>query len=69
MAWKSDVEVVPTSIEDIPGIVAGARRTFESGVTRPLEWRLKQLKAMKRLLLENKDEITKAIQADLRRPE
>jgi len=34
-----------------------------------IEWRLKQLRAIKKLLLENKDEITKAVQADLRRPE
>lgn len=33
-----------TPVEDIPGIVDGIRATFHSQKTRPVEFRLKQLR-------------------------
>jgi aldehyde dehydrogenase (NAD+) len=61
--------VTSTPLADIPRVVASARASFDSGRTRPYAWRLGQLKAMRRLCLENKDAITAALRADLRRPQ
>jgi len=41
------------------------RKSFASGVTRPLRWRLAQLEAMARMLQENEGEFGRALQADL----
>ncbi|KAJ8953556.1 hypothetical protein NQ318_002976 [Aromia moschata] len=46
-------------------IVSRVRNTFESGKTKPIQFRIKQLQAMKRMLEENKDEIVKALEQDL----
>ncbi|MEU3982905.1 aldehyde dehydrogenase family protein [Streptomyces sp. NPDC026672] len=51
--------------ESADAVVARLRRTFESGLTRPLEWRLGQLAALRALLTENGDELRKALHADL----
>jgi len=40
-------------------VVKALRSTFRSGVTRKLEWRLTQLKALKKLAFENQDAICK----------
>nr|XP_050854222.1 aldehyde dehydrogenase, dimeric NADP-preferring isoform X2 [Vespula vulgaris] len=48
-------------------IVQSTRDTFFSGKTRPLEWRIKQLKQMLRMLEECTPEIISALAADLRR--
>lgn len=58
-----------TPVDAIPGIVASARAAFDTGKTRPLKWRVQQLEAIIRLCEENKDAITRAIQADLGRAE
>ena len=47
--------------------VARLRATFASGRTQPLEWRLKQLDAVLRLMEENEDAIAKALESDLGR--
>ncbi|KAJ8911167.1 hypothetical protein NQ315_013022 [Exocentrus adspersus] len=50
----------------LPGeIVHHLRTTFESGKTKPIEYRIKQLRALQRLLQENEKEISKALFADL----
>ena len=46
-------------------IVAAARTAFNSGTTRPLAWRLQQLAAMNRMLLEHRDDFADALAADL----
>lgn len=48
-------------------IVKQLRNTFDSGKTRSLDYRLKQLKAMGRLLDENREKIISALQSDLRK--
>lgn len=48
-------------------IVKHLRNTFESGKTRALDFRVKQLKAMSRLLEENQDKIIDALERDLRK--
>ncbi len=57
-----------TPIPDIGGAVAAARDTFNSGRTRPLEWRRRQLKGIIRLVEENQDRIVEALSRDLHRP-
>jgi len=48
--------------------VAELRRTFESGRTRSLEWRLSQLRALRRMLSDNRDQWIEAIEASTLKP-
>ena len=57
-----------TALDSIPGIVAGVRHTFGSGVTRPLSWRKKQLERMIAMLEENESELSAALATDLGKP-
>ena len=41
------------------------RRAYESGITRPLEWREAQLRALLRMIRENEDAILEALREDL----
>ncbi len=45
--------------------VAAARTVFNTGETKPLDWRLRQLKAMNSLLLDHTEDFTAALAADL----
>ena len=49
-------------------LIGGLRQTFESGRTRPLEWRKEQLRGIVRFLSEHEDELTAALATDLGRP-
>ena len=63
-----------------PGAVDGAaagehgalasrlRAAFERGLTRPMDWRRRQLKAMQRLLTEREPELLAALASDLGKP-
>ena len=44
------------------------RQNFKSGKTLPYDWRLKQLKGLESLLLNEKEKIAEALGADLKRP-
>jgi aldehyde dehydrogenase (NAD+) len=57
-----------SDLDRIPDTVARLRATFDSGRTRPLEWRRAQLERLAALLDENADELVDALQADLRKP-
>jgi len=48
--------------------VARLRDTFATGVTRPLDWRLEQLKALELMLVEGEEAIAAALAEDLGRP-
>lgn len=48
--------------------VGRLRETYRSGLTRPLEWRVEQLRAMRRLLRDGEGELTAALRADLGKP-
>ena len=48
-------------------IHAGLRRYFDSGATRPLEWRRAQLRGLDAFLREREEDIAAAIHADLRK--
>jgi aldehyde dehydrogenase (NAD+) len=47
--------------------VVGLRATFSSGRTRPMSWRVQQLRALKALLTDRVDEIQAALWSDLRK--
>lgn len=57
-----------TKISEISGVVSSAREAFEKGTTTPIAWRIQQITQIKKALLENKEIIIQALQADLRRP-
>ena len=51
----------------IPDTVAHLRATFRSGRTQPLAWRLGQLRAIERMIVERERELCDAMTADLGR--
>ncbi|KAL0490153.1 aldehyde dehydrogenase [Acrasis kona] len=55
-----------TPIKDIAGIVQSTRDYHNTGVTKSYEWRVKQLKAVSRMMSENVAEWEKALDADLK---
>jgi aldehyde dehydrogenase (NAD+) len=50
-------------------LVGAVRSTFDSGRTRPIGWRRRQLEALLKMMTERETEFVEAIQADLGRPE
>jgi len=52
---------------DIADVVAGVRRAFASGRTRPVEWRRAQLKSLEKMMTENESRIAEALATDLGR--
>ncbi|WP_329266715.1 aldehyde dehydrogenase family protein [Streptomyces sp. NBC_01451] len=48
-------------------VVGRLRATFNTGVTRPLDWRVDQLRRLRALLVENEQELIDALWADLRK--
>lgn len=61
-------EVVATPVADIAGVVERARAVFDSGVTRPMSWRIERLRALRRVLVDGEAELLEALHADLRKP-
>lgn len=55
-------------ILDIGKVVADARACFDSGRTRPLEWRIGQLEALDRMVRERQEDIHHALATDLGKP-
>jgi aldehyde dehydrogenase (NAD+) len=49
-------------------LVAALRRAYGGGLTRPLEWRRQQLKAMRRMLTEREADFLAALATDLGKP-
>jgi hypothetical protein len=58
-----------TPVDQIAGIVAGVREAFNTGFSRPLEFRRAQLKALLRFLDDQKHAINDAMKHDLGRHE
>ena len=56
------------TIDDVPDLVAEMRASFKSGHTRGYASRMRALKGLERLFLENEDAIIEALKADLGRP-
>ena len=57
-----------TDLDSIPGVVASLRDSFQSGRTRPIEWRQRQLDGLLRVLEEDGDRLVTAMQADFGKP-
>jgi aldehyde dehydrogenase (NAD+) len=55
--------------DQIVELVARLRKTFDAGVTRPLEWRLAQLHQFAAMVHDNEDAMLEALRADLGKPE
>ena len=53
---------------EIPPIVARLRASFDAGRTKPIAWRRAQLRALRRLLVEERPTLEKALQDDLGKP-
>ena len=49
-------------------IVAQLRKSFNADRTRPIEWRIDQLKALHRMYEENESIFCEALEKDLRKP-
>lgn len=49
-------------------MVADARNAFNNGITKSYDFRIKQMKALLRLLEENEDKLCAALTEDLRKP-
>lgn len=52
-------------MDQIPALYHEQRTFFQSGATRPIAFRRKQLKHLKQLILENEDQIYRALRDDL----
>ncbi|TAM67673.1 MAG: aldehyde dehydrogenase family protein [Microbacteriaceae bacterium] len=50
---------------EIVGIVAGLRECFDAGTTKPIAWRIRQLKAMRSMLRAHGAEFESALASDL----
>ena len=63
----------PDSVQDpdqaLQSLIQRQRAFFATGKTKPLDFRLEQLNKLKAAIIERQDEIIKAAQADLGRPE
>jgi aldehyde dehydrogenase (NAD+) len=57
-----------TDLGSIAGTVTAVRHAFQSGRTRPVEWRQRQLDALLRLLDESGDDLVAAMQRDFGKP-
>jgi aldehyde dehydrogenase (NAD+) len=69
MSAAASLSPVPhADVDSIPDLVANLRARFQSGETRPIEWRLEQLKKLESMLRDNEATISKALTADLRKP-
>jgi aldehyde dehydrogenase (NAD+) len=57
-----------TAIDQVAGIVAGARRAFDSRATRPLAARLASLRRLRTALVAHEERLLDALAADLAKP-
>ncbi|MEU0649935.1 aldehyde dehydrogenase family protein [Streptomyces umbrinus] len=53
--------------ETVAEVVGRLRATFNTGVTRPLDWRVEQLRRLRALMVENEQELIEALWKDLRK--
>jgi len=56
------------TLTDVPDLVKGLRAAFDSGRTRPVEWRRAQLEQIRRMLHEREGALLGALAADLGKP-
>jgi aldehyde dehydrogenase (NAD+) len=65
---QTETPPAPTDPTSIPARVAKLRGVFESGRTRPIEWRRRQLERLKAVLVERETDFLDALAADLGKP-
>ena len=65
----TESSVTPIAPSQVATTVQHLRRHFATGVTRDAAWRVRQLEALKRLLVERERDIVNAVKADLGRNE
>jgi len=63
-----DPEIDLTDEVDIAAIVSAVRATYDSGRTRPVEWRVEQLQGLVRMLKQEESRFTDALSADVGKP-
>jgi aldehyde dehydrogenase (NAD+) len=68
MPMQTETRTPTTETAQIPKVVTKLRESFESGRTRPVEWRTRQLRRMKAMLEEREAEFLDALAADLGKP-
>lgn len=68
MSLVSDVTTPAESPLDLDAALATVRSAFDSGTTRPLEWRRAQLDGLLRFLDDHEDALVAALATDLGRP-
>ncbi len=68
MPMQTETLTPATDASEIPKLVAKLREAFESGRTRPIEWRRRQLQRMKAMLEEREADFLDALAADLGKP-
>jgi aldehyde dehydrogenase (NAD+) len=57
-----------TTVAAVPHIVKDLQRTVRSGITRTVEWRMQQLRAILKLVQENEERITQVLAQDIGKP-
>ncbi|MFD3622674.1 aldehyde dehydrogenase family protein [Streptomyces sp. NPDC058676] len=67
MSATQGIESRTHQSEPAAEVVGRLRATFNTGVTRPLDWRVDQLQRLRALLVENEQELLDALWADLRK--
>ena len=67
MSATQGIESRTRQSETAAQVVGRLRATFNTGVTRPLDWRVDQLQRLRALLVENEQELLDALWADLRK--
>src|SRR6266508_2771653 len=68
MSMQTETLTPATDAAQIPKLVEKLRDAFESGRTRPIEWRRRQLQRMKAMLEEREADFLDALAADLGKP-
>ncbi|MFE2424039.1 aldehyde dehydrogenase family protein [Streptomyces hokutonensis] len=67
MSATQGIESRTHQSETAAEVVGRLRATFNTGVTRGLDWRISQLQRLRALLVENEQELIEALWADLRK--
>ena len=60
------MSITESAREEITDTVGRLRATFATGLTRPVEWRKGQLKALRRLLVDHDDVFAEALRVGSR---
>jgi aldehyde dehydrogenase (NAD+) len=59
------VSIAQSDSLSITGVVARLRQSFDQGQTKPIDWRIQQLRALRRLIVAHESDIFAALRSDL----